>query len=134
MPSLFVADDDDLFKRILKMTLVKHPLFKHVLYFETGLPLIKYLKENSNDRSNLPDVLLLDLTMPVCSGWDVLDFLEIWYPSFAKRISIYVVSVSIDPRDRAKALRYKFVKDFIYKPLHKEQLIAIANEAKTMAG
>jgi len=134
MPSLFVTDDDELFKRILKMTLVKYPLFKHVLYFDNGLPLIKYLKENRHDRSNLPDVLLLDLAMPQCSGWDVLDFLQTYYHTFSKAISIYVISVSIDPRDRARALRYNFVKDFIYKPLHKEQLVALANEAKMVAG
>lgn len=134
MHSLFVADDDELFKRILKMTLVKYPLFKHVLYFENGRPLIRYLKENRHDRSNLPDILLLDLATPESGGWLVLDFLQTYYPTFAKPVLIHAISVSIDPRDRAKALRYDFVKDFIYKPLRKEQLIALADEAKIMAG
>jgi CheY-like chemotaxis protein len=133
MPSLFVADDDELFKRVLKMTLIKYPLFKHVLYFESGLPLIKYLKENYNDRNNLPDVLFVDLGMPACSGWDVLKFLDLYLPAFAKRISIYVISVSIDPRDRERALRYDFVKDYLYKPLQKDHLVAVANEAKVAA-
>ncbi|MGN6397726.1 MAG: response regulator [Mucilaginibacter sp.] len=130
MPSLFVADDDELFKRVLKMTLIKYPLFKHVLYFESGLPLINYLKENYKDSNNLPDVLFIDVGMPVCNGWDVLKFLDLYHLAFAKRISIYVISVSIDPRDRDRALRYNFVKDYLYKPLQKEHLAAVANEVK----
>ena len=133
MPNLFVADDDELFKRVLKITLIKYPLFKNVLYFESGLPLINYLKKNYNDRSNLPDVLFIDLGMPASSGWDVLKFLDLYLPAFAKRISIYVISVSIDPRDRERALRYDFVKDYLYKPLQKEQLVAVANDARAMA-
>jgi CheY-like chemotaxis protein len=133
MPSLFVADDDELFKRVLKITLIKYPLFNNVLYFESGLPLINYLKKNYNDRKNLPDVLFVDLGMPASSGWDVLKFLDLYHPAFAKRISIYVISVSIDPRDRDRALRYDFVKDYLYKPLQKEQLVAIANDAKVEA-
>jgi len=45
-----------------------------------------------------------------------------------------ICRISIDPRDRDRALRYDFVKDYLYKPLQKEHLVAVANEAKVAAG
>jgi CheY-like chemotaxis protein len=132
MPSLFVADDDELFKRILKMNLARLPVFKHVLYFNTGFPLIKYLQENQNDSRNLPDVLFIDPGSPQSGGWEVLDFLQTLYPAFQKQVLVYVISVSIDPRNRERALRYDFVRDFFTKPLSRDQLQAVATEYKMM--
>ena len=128
--TLFVTDNDEIFKRILKINLVKYPLFKYVLYFDTGAPLINYLKKHYNDRSNLPDVLFLDLEMPECSGWYVLETLKTLIDRLAKPLSVYVVSVSIIPVDIAKASSYSFVKGVLCKPLTRADLAAVSNRVE----
>jgi CheY-like chemotaxis protein len=130
MSILFVVDDNDLDHRILKLNLIRFPIFKHVLYFYEGLKLIKYLKENKNDSANLPDIILLDLNMPVCDGWNVLDAIETAYPGLAKKPVVYMISASIMPSDINQALSYFFVKDFISKPVTKDILKAISQGEK----
>jgi CheY-like chemotaxis protein len=130
MSILFVVDDNDLDHRILKLNLIRFPVFKHVLYFYEGLKLIKYLKENKNDSANLPDIILLDLNMPVCDGWNVLDAIALAYPGLSKKPVVYMVSASIMPSDINQALSYFFVKDFISKPITKDILKAISQGEK----
>ena len=133
MSVLCVVEDNELDQRIIKLNLIKYPVFKHTIYFNNGQPLLKYLQENKNDRSNLPDVLLLDLKMPNVDGWKVLDALQVMYPALAKQIAIYIISASIIPKEINKALSYPFVSDFIAKPLTKDILTAIANGSKQYA-
>ena len=130
MSVLCIVDDNELDQRIIKLNLIRYPVFKHVLYFNGGLQLLNYLKENRNDYTNLPDIILLDLNMPQFSGWNVLEALETVYPSLCKKIAIYIISASIIPKDINKALSYDFVIDFISKPVTKDILTAIANGGK----
>jgi len=126
MSILCIVDDNELDLRIMKLNLLKYPVFKHVLYFYGGLQLIKYLEENKADSSNLPDIIFLDLNMPQFSGWNVLDALETIYPNLCKQVSVYFVSASIIPKDINRALAYDFVKDFIAKPVTKDILLSVS--------
>ncbi len=130
MHTVFIVDDDILFHRIIKMTLVKYPIFKHVHFFTQGKSLLTYLAENRNDFSNLPDIIFLDLNMPFPDGWDVLEAVQNLYNSLCKKIAVYVVTVSIMEKDKQKALGYHFVHDFISKPLYSDKMIAINNDVK----
>jgi CheY-like chemotaxis protein len=130
MATLFVADDDIIYQRIIKMTLNKYPVFKHVNYFNDGRSLLLYLIDNKNDSSNLPDVIFLDIHMPELDGWGVLDAMQNLYSTFSKKIEIYIVSVSMLDRDKQRALRYDFVKEFISKPISRDTIVAIGGKVK----
>ena len=127
MCTLFVVDDDITYQRIIKLTLLKYSVFKHVLYFDEGKQLLNYLTEFNQDHSNLPDLIFLDLNMPGLDGWAVLDAINQIQKSFAKPILVYIVTVSIRDIDRERAMGYGFVKEFISKPLYKEKIISIVD-------
>ncbi|MDB5007108.1 MAG: response regulator [Mucilaginibacter sp.] len=127
MSVLFVLDNNELDQRIIKLNLVRFPVFKHALYFYEGVKLIKYLKENKDDRSNLPDVILFDLNMPEFNGWNVLDALQILYPSLCKKPLVYMVSASSMSKNINRSLAYHFIKDFIPKPVTGDILLLISN-------
>jgi CheY-like chemotaxis protein len=130
MSTLFIVDDDMIFQRIIKMTLIKYPVFKQVHYFNDGEPLISYLKENRNDYVNLPDAIFLDLVMFGLDGWGVLDAIQELYHSLCKKTNVYIVTASIMQIDKEKASKYEFVKEFISKPLYQTKIMSI-NKALT---
>lgn len=67
----------------------------------------------SAQRNMLPHGLLLDLNMPVMSGWNVLEELQ----KMQRTMPTWILTSSIDPRDEARARAHTFVKGFIIKPL-----------------
>jgi CheY-like chemotaxis protein len=61
--------------------------------------------------------------MPTMSGWEFLDALN----SLNVKVSIFMLTSSIDPRDQEKAASYEMVQDFISKPLREDRLKMIIN-------
>ncbi|MCO5949972.1 response regulator [Mucilaginibacter sp. RT5R15] len=74
---------------------------------------------------NLPEVILLDLNMPVMDGWEFLD--EFTKVPPAKKIIIYIVTSSIDPADVEKAKQYEAISQYIVKPVTVDNLKEILN-------
>jgi len=133
MKTLFVADDNELDLRIIRLNLAKNPVFGHVLYFNDGQPLWDYIKSNITDLSNLPDVIFLDINMSGMDGWTVLENIEQVYDRLVKPVSVYIISTSVSAADRTRALAYDFVKEFISKPLYRDKIISIAREEEKFA-
>jgi CheY-like chemotaxis protein len=67
-------------------------------------------------------IVLLDLNMPILDGWGFLEQIEKSDFYNLHQLSIYIVSSSIDESDISKASQYGFVKNFLHKPLSREDL------------
>ncbi|GAB4023414.1 response regulator [Spirosoma migulaei] len=115
-----VVDDDKLYTHILSKQMKITNFCETLLVFHHGLDAWNYLKPILASPELLPDVILLDLNMPVMDGWQFLDAFVDSNP--AKKITIYIVSSSIDLADHAKAASYKDVSRFYIKPITKENL------------
>jgi len=126
--TLFVADNNELDLRILRLILARNPAFGRELYFNNGKSLLSYIKSNFDDAVNLPDVIFLDINMPGLDGWRILEFLKLIYDRLSKPIAVYIISTSVDAVERRDAMGYHFVKEFIPKPIYKDKIMAIAEE------
>lgn len=67
-----------------------------------------------------PDLIMLDLNMPVKDGWDVLD--EMKNLPAVKHVIVAVFTSSIDERDRKKSGNYNNVLGHFVKPMTREML------------
>lgn len=117
MSKVFIIDDDPIHQRIAQIMIAKHELFEgYTSYTEPELALA-YLESNASNAEALPDVILLDLNMPVIDGWDFLEAFEKFQAQLTKAIRVFIVTSSVDEKDKLRSQTFSFVKGFISKPL-----------------
>jgi CheY-like chemotaxis protein len=94
-------DDQDLMKRGLRDCRVKVEI--NAVY--NGLQLMDYLlkREAYKNITESPDLILLDLNMPLMDGFEVLK--EIRKREELKKIPLYVITTSRSNGDKEEALR-----------------------------
>jgi len=114
-----IIDDDKIYVNLVKKIIeIKH-LSENLLIFKNGLEALEYFKVilTNMTEEKLPDIIFLDLNMPVMDGWEFLgEFIKI-KNNFDKKITLYVVSSSIDPRDLERAKSFNLVTDYLIKPI-----------------
>ncbi|HEY9000938.1 MAG TPA: response regulator [Mucilaginibacter sp.] len=122
MRKLVFIDDDP----------IDHFLMKHILrgknYFDTttytvyGSLVLDYIEEHKSEPEKLPDMIFVDLNMPMFSGWDFLKRMEQMQHEISKDIPVFVISSSLRPDDKATSSKYSFVQDFLSKPVNSEEI------------
>ncbi len=123
LKQLTLVDDDDVFVFLTTRLLEKHKLVDLIKIFDNGYDALVFIKENLGNIDALPDIILLDLSMPIMDGWQFLDEYVKINPKIGKKITIYICSSSISPDDVVRAKAINAVSDFIIKPMTKEKLI-----------
>jgi CheY-like chemotaxis protein len=123
--TLLIIDDDEVFVYLTKKTIEQTNLINLINVFGNGLDAINFIKENIDNPDSLPEIILLDLSMPIMDGWDFLEDYLLLMPKLSRKINIYIVSSSISPFDIVKAKSISAVSDYIIKPITREKLIEI---------
>ncbi len=112
-----VIDDDEIYTFTVKRVIDNSKLAEKTLFFANGKLALDFFKEYLYQTSNLPDLILLDINMPVLDGWQFMDEFVKLSPQINKRIVVYIVSSSVDKADINKAKSYQQISDFIVKPV-----------------
>ena len=75
-------------------------------------------KQIGSKTGALPDLILLDLNMPIKDGWEFVDEYTSAYSQTSFPLPpIYILTSSINPLDHQKAKASALVVDFLVKPL-----------------
>lgn len=111
-----IVDDEDTSLLYCSLVIKKNFNDKEVIKFKDPCKAVEYFT-NSFSADSCQTVVLLDINMPELSGWQVLDKLQMLSKDIKEKLSVLMVSSSIDTRDKTKASQYSLVRGYIEKPL-----------------
>ncbi|PQB08202.1 response regulator [Polaribacter filamentus] len=129
--SICIVDDDEIYKFFVKKILEIKGLADNVLTFPDGEEAYNYIKENRGNPNLLPDIIFLDINMPVMDGFLFIEEYTKIKHEINKEIAIYMVTSSIDPIDLERSKKYTEIKGFITKPISAEVLEKIIKKLRS---
>lgn len=125
-----LVDDDDTFVYISKRLLHQIDNINKIEVFNNGLDALKYIELNIHEPKLLPEIIFLDLSMPIMDGWQFLEEFIKLNSNHLKKITIYICSSSIAPYEIERAKSLSAVTDYVIKPLNKEDFYNLIQNAK----
>lgn len=124
---ILIIDDDPITLMLYKMVIKKASFATTIDTVKNGKEAIAYFDRHKQNNSEselqqLPQLIFLDLNMPVMGGWDFLNTFDTpEYLEFSN-IKVIIFSSTIDPADIEKSKTYPMILDFLPKPITKQTL------------
>lgn len=120
--NLYVIDDDKIYHFLFKNLLKQNKIDVNSTFFPNGYEAIEHLKTNP-PAAELPDLILLDVNMPIMNGWQFLEEYAKISEQLEKKSMIYMISSSNNEVDINKSKEFsEVVRDYFLKPVCKEDL------------
>ena len=116
--NVWLIDDDNVTNMLNRFFLEEHFTHLNITAFVYAQDALNTLMQTTQK----PDVIFLDINMPVMNGWEFLDALGKKITEIAEIPHIYMLSSSLDPVDKNKASQINLVKGFISRPLEIEKI------------
>ena len=124
---IWVVDDDPVYQIIINKIIQRSETFSTISTFKNGRIALDAFQQLLDNDTALPDIILLDINMPVMDGWEFMEELGLIKPKFMKQIVVYIVSSSIAVEDKNKSMSYENILGYLSKPVTVDDLISIAS-------
>jgi CheY-like chemotaxis protein len=126
-----IIDDDPITVFGIKKMLNILDLAEEIKTYVNGKEAIDDISSMVEKNSPIPEVIFLDINMPIMDGWQFLEkFLAL---NIETKIRINIVTSSIDPYDMQQWENYKnkthHLLDFRNKPIRKNDILEITKAA-----
>jgi CheY-like chemotaxis protein len=130
---ILCIDDDPIALMLCKKVVIKASFSNEITTALNGEEALKYfntIKYNiSKDKAKKhPQVIFLDLNMPVMGGWEFLNLFNTPDYSEFHSTKVIILSSTIDPEDLEKSKTYPMVIDFLSKPITTAMLESLKKE------
>jgi response regulator RpfG family c-di-GMP phosphodiesterase len=120
--TVMLVDDNDtdnfISKRIIEIT----KFSENVIVKNSGKSALDYLVENKESPDAIPDIIFLDINMPIVDGFVFLYEYEKFSNSVKDKCRVIILSSSDNKRDIDKIVNNDFVIKFVTKPLTEKTL------------
>ncbi|GAB4337066.1 MAG: response regulator [Flammeovirgaceae bacterium] len=121
---VMLVDDNDtdnfINKRIIELT--GFASSSNIIIKNSGKSALEYLQAEVNNQEKLPNLIFLDINMPIVDGFVFLYEFERYPQQVKDKCKIAILSSSDNKRDIDKIVNNGFVIKFITKPLTEKAL------------
>jgi CheY-like chemotaxis protein len=129
---VLLVDDDDATNFINRMVVEHAGVAHRTEIVLNGKEALNYLtnkgKYENAEQFPKPELILIDINMPVMDGWDFLEEYHKLKLHTTGQIVIVMLSTSMNPDDKARAEKIPEISGFKEKPLTLELLNEIKEE------
>ena len=122
---VLLVDDSEATNHLNKYLLQKLNICEEIVIATNGKKALDYVQQN---LESLPDLILLDINMPVMDGFEFLDAIKPFEKKLNETVIIVLLTTSMINKDREKAKQYSYVRDYVIKPLKKEDMEKLYNQ------
>ena len=119
---IMLVDDSDTDNFINRRVLEISGFTKKIVIKDSGRSALDYLNDNQNNVSELPELIFLDINMPIVDGFVFLYEFGEMSQEVRNRCKIIILSSSNNKRDIDRIVDNSYVIDFITKPLSLEAI------------
>ena len=126
----YIIDDESISLFLTEQVLRQAGITSRIRPFAAAEEALHFLV--SHLRTEVPDVILLDLNMPMMNGWEFLEALAPHVAVLAGRCHIYILTSSLALTDTDRAKDFALVRGIIHKPLHEDEVQGIQHAAKQL--
>ncbi|GGA78247.1 response regulator [Flavobacterium palustre] len=101
-------------------------MVENIMVYKNGKEAYDKLKAIFLSSEKLPEIILLDLNMPVWDGWQFLD--EFTKIPIKTKITIYILTSSNSEEDKQRAEEYNLNGNYLIKPISLKEIKTVLEE------
>lgn len=128
---ILVIDDDHINNIIFEKLSGIVGFAEEIVSFISAVDGLDYLQNIQKNEEEPPNIIFLDIRMPIVNGWEFLERFSEFRETYFKDTSIYMLTSSSDQSDVNKAKNFAIVNDYIVKPLTIEALKKVQEKYHT---